>query len=206
VPERDAAPHALDPAAVPAEPLGLFLGWFEEARRAGVPLHDRVALATATPDGRPSARMVLLKGADARGFVFFTNYESRKARELDANPRAELLFYWKALDRQVRVGGRVERVAAEESDAYFRTRPRGSRLSAWASDQSRPVESRAVLERRMRELETRYPGEVPRPPHWGGFRLVAERVEFWVSRDDRLHDRVLYERDGDGWRRSRLAP
>jgi pyridoxamine 5'-phosphate oxidase len=202
-----ARPAELDPASVPDEPLPLFLEWYGEAERARIPLHNTMALATATPDGRPSVRMVLLKDADADGFVFYTNYESPKARELDTNPRAELLFYWNPIDRQVRVEGPVERVGEDEADAYFRTRPRGSQLSAWASRQSEPVESRRILEQRMAELASRYPEEVPRPPGWGGYRLRPERLEFWLSRDDRLHDRVLYERGpGGAWQRRRLSP
>ena len=199
---------ALDPATVPDDPLELFLAWYADAEAAGIPLHSNTALATATPDGRPSARIVLLKGADERGFTFYTSFQSRKAGELDTNPRAELLFYWNPLDRQVRIAGHVERVDDAEADAYFATRPRGSQLSAWASRQSEPLESREVLERRMAEADARFPGDVPRPPGWGGYRLVPRRLEFWLSRDDRLHDRVRYERSSGngGWTRVRLAP
>src|SRR5262245_32068447 len=162
-----------------------------------------MTLATATPDGRPSARMVLLKGADERGFAFYTNRESRKGRELAANARAALVLYWQELGRQVRVEGRVEVVGGEESAAYWATRPRGSRLSAAGSPQSDVVPSRAWLEERVAEVAGTDP---PLPPHWGGYRVVPDVVELWQHRDDRLHDRVRYTREGDGWRRERLAP
>jgi pyridoxamine 5'-phosphate oxidase len=195
VDERD-----LDP-----DPLRQFERWFEDAR-AGVPVPEAVALATATPEGRPSARMVLLKGADGRGFSFYTNSESRKARELAENPRAALLFHWQPLGRQVRVEGSVERVPDDEAAAYFRTRPLGSRLAAWASPQSRPLADRAELERLYAEASSRHGDEPPLPPHWGGYRLVPEAYEFWEHGDDRLHDRVRYEHDAVGWSRTRLAP
>ena len=171
-------------------------------RRAarGVDVPEAMALATATPDGRPSARMVLLKEADERGFAFFTNRESRKGGELAANPRAALLFHWRPLGRQVRVEGRVEPISDEESEAYFDTRPLPSRLAAWASPQSRPLTDRAELERLYAEAAARFPGEqVPLPPHWGGYRVVPDAYEFWQHGDDRLHDRIRYERDGDAW-------
>jgi pyridoxamine 5'-phosphate oxidase len=182
------------------DPVQQFHQWFEEGSS------DAVTLATATSDGAPSARMVLLKGADDRGFVFFTNYESRKGRELAENPRAALLFYWPELGRQVRVEGSVERVGTAESDAYFATRPRGGQLAAAASRQSEPLESREALEARFAELDKAYPDEVPRPPHWGGFRLVPESYEFWEHRENRLHDRFRYRRDADGWAIERLSP
>ena len=163
-----------------------------------------MALATATPDGRPSARMVLLKGADGRGFAFHTNSESRKGEELAENPRAALLFHWQPLGRQVRVEGSVERVPDDESAAYFRTRPLGSRLAAWASPQSRPLADRAELERLYAEAPARHGDEPPLPPHWGGYRLLPDAYEFWQHGDDRLHDRVRYERDAVGWSRTRL--
>ena len=167
-----------------------------------------VALATADADGRPSVRMVLLRGADQHGFVFHTNYESRKGRELDANPHAALCFHWVALDEQIRVEGRVERLPDAESDEYFQSRPRGSQLGAWASAQSQPLPTRETLEERYRETERRFDGAdvIPRPPFWGGFRLIPNRIEFWYGRPDRLHDRVCYTRDGDAWRIERLYP
>lgn len=189
------------------DPLRQFAAWFEEARVAGVVYPETTALATAAPDGAPAVRMVLLKAADERGFVFFTNTASRKGRELEANPHAALLLYWRELGRQVRVEGRVEPVDDAESRPYFETRPRASRLSAWASPQSEPVESRAELERRFAQAAARFPGEeIPLPPHWGGYRVVPETIELWEHRENRLHDRVLYTRTESGWRRERLAP
>ncbi len=190
-----------------ADPLREFRDWFGAARQAGVEVPEAMTLATATADGAPSARMVLLKGVEAEGFVFYTGYESRKAEELERNPRAALVFYWRSLGRQVRVEGSVERVSPEESAAYFVTRPRGSQLAAWASEQSRPLGSRQELERRYAELEREYEGrEVARPPRWGGFRLRPESYEFWQHRENRLHDRVRYARAREGWRRELLAP
>ena len=193
--------HELDP-----DPLSQFSRWFEAARAAGVRFPETMALATATADGRPSVRMVLLKGADERGFAFYTNRESRKGLELGANPRAALVVYWQALGRQVRVEGRVEEVDPEETADYWATRPRGSRLSAAISPQSRVVESRAWLEERVAELDAASPDGPSLPAHWGGYRVVPETIELWEHRDDRLHDRVLYTRDGDDWRLQRLAP
>ncbi|MGH2921315.1 MAG: pyridoxamine 5'-phosphate oxidase [Gaiellaceae bacterium] len=186
--------------AYSSDPLRQFRSWLEEAGT------DLVALATATREGAPSARMVLLKGADERGFTFFTNYESRKGHELEENPRAALLFHWPPLGRQVRIEGAVERVGPEDSDAYFRTRPRGAQLAAWASRQSEPVESREALETRFAELDTEHAGEVPRPPHWGGYRLRPDVYEFWQHRDNRLHDRLRYRLDGSAWVSERLSP
>jgi pyridoxamine 5'-phosphate oxidase len=189
------------------DPLALFRAWFGEAEDAGVEVPEAMALATADAEGAPSARMVLLKGADDDGFVFYTGYVSRKARELGENPRAALVFYWRPLGKQVRVEGRVERVSETESAAYFATRPRGSQLAAWASRQSRPLESREELERRYAKLEREYDGrEVPLPPHWGGFRLRPDVVEFWEHRDNRLHDRVRYTRAREGWKVELLSP
>jgi pyridoxamine 5'-phosphate oxidase len=187
---------------VAAVPLAQFRRWHAEADG-----DDRMALATATPDGRPSVRMVLLKGADEDGFLFFTGYGSRKGGELEANPQAALLFHWPALGRQVRVEGPVERVSAEESDAYFATRPRGAQLAAAASRQGRVLSNRAQLDEAVAELAREYEGrEVPRPEHWGGYRLRPGAYEFWQHREDRLHDRLRYESDGDAWRLERLAP
>jgi pyridoxamine 5'-phosphate oxidase len=187
------------------DPLRQFHVWFEEAQAAGE-VAEAVALATATSDGRPSVRMVLLKRADEKGFAFHTNLESRKGSELALNPAAALLFHWRSLGRQVRVEGRAERVSAAESEAYFRTRSYESRLAAWASPQSRPLPSREELDRLYREAAERFPEGVPLPPHWGGFRIVPEAYEFWQHQEHRLHDRVRYVREGDGWRRERLAP
>jgi len=189
------------------DPIELFRRWHEEAEASGLLLPEAVALATATPDGAPSVRMVLLKGVDERGFRFFTNYESTKAAELDANPRAALCAYWSVLERQVRVEGSVERVSREESEAYFRTRPRGSRIGAWASDQSRPIATREALVARERAADARFSGEeVPLPPYWGGYLLAPVRIEFWQGRANRLHDRLSYAREGDAWSVTRLQP
>lgn len=189
------------------DPFVLFDRWFGEAADAGIYLHEAMALATATPDGVPSSRQVLLKAFGPDGFVFYTNYESQKARELEANPRASLLFHWATLHRQVRIAGRVERVSRETSEAYFRTRPRGSRIGAWASAQSEPVASREALEARFAERDAEFPGDdVPLPPFWGGYRVVPERIEFWQGRANRMHDRLLFEREGEGWRVVRLQP
>jgi pyridoxamine 5'-phosphate oxidase len=192
--------------ALADDPLEQFRLWYSEAEAAGA-VADAAALATATADGRPSVRMVLVKRADASGFGFHTNVESRKAGELAVNPRAALLFHWRELGRQVRVEGAVERVRDAEAEAYFRTRSAESRLAAWASPQSRPLASRAELDARYREAEARFGGgEVPLPPHWGGFRVVPDVYEFWQHGEHRLHDRVRYERKDGGWRRQRLAP
>jgi pyridoxamine 5'-phosphate oxidase len=194
--------HELD-----SDPIRQFAAWFAAAQEAGVRYPETMALATASPDGRPSVRMVLLKGADERGFAFYTNRDSRKGRELAGNARAALVLYWQALGRQVRVEGAVEQVGFDESAAYWATRPRTSRLSAWASPQSDPLAGRDELEAAIAEVDGEFPGEdVPLPPHWGGYRVVPETIELWEHRDDRLHDRVLYSRDGDGWRMDRLAP
>ncbi|RDI75609.1 pdxH: pyridoxamine 5'-phosphate oxidase [Gaiella occulta] len=191
------------------DPHVQFERWFAEASAAGVPYPEQMALATAAADGAPSVRMVLLKGHDPRGFVFYTNRESRKAVELEANPRAAIVLHWELQDRQVRVEGTVVRVDDDESFAYFRTRPRGSRLGAWASPQSRPLASRDELLRRYAEVERRFAGEeeVPLPPFWGGYRIVPDTIEFWQGQQSRLHDRVLYTRAADGgWQRRRLGP
>jgi pyridoxamine 5'-phosphate oxidase len=189
-------------------PIQQFRTWFDEALATNLHEPNAMVVATATPDGRPSARVVLLKGFDERGFVFYTNYEGRKSRELEANPYAALLFYWGELERQVRLEGRVGRIPEEESDAYFAGRPRGSQLGAWASEQSRPIKDRGALKKRLRELEAEYESrEVPRPPFWGGYRVEPETMEFWQGRENRLHDRLVYRRSEDGgWGRERLQP
>ena len=201
----DSRERPLDEAGVDPDPLRQFAAWFDEAGPAGVRAPEAMALATAATGGSPSVRMVLLKGFDERGFVFFTGYESRKGQELVENPRAALLFYWDPLGRQVRIEGPVERAPEEESDAYFRTRPRGAQISASVSPQSRVVESRAGLEALAAELEARGV-ELPRPPAWGGFRLAPETYEFWQHRANRLHDRLRYRRADGGWIVERLAP
>lgn len=200
----------LDEHNVDANPIRQFQVWFDEVLEYGMPMADAMTLSTATAEGKPSGRLILLKSVDESGFVFYTNYRSRKARELDANPFAAMTFYWEPLERQVRIEGRVSRVSADESDKYFQTRPRESQLGALASPQSDVIESRAVLEQRFQELEEEYQDEsrsVQRPFHWGGYRLVPDRIEFWKGRPGRLHDRLLYERQRDGnWVISRLAP
>lgn len=198
----------LDEETSDPNPIRQFQTWYNEATSANLPMADAMTLATATSDGRPSARMLLLKLVDERGFVFYTNYRSRKARELEANPWAAIVFYWEPLERQVRVEGRVSRVSEAESDQYFKTRPRESQLGAIASPQSDVIESREMLEQQFRELEDDYRDRtIERPSHWGGYRLTPERIEFWKGRPGRLHDRLLYELDLNGiWMRSRLAP
>lgn len=203
-------PAATRPVPIPAaeDPFRLFQDWLEEAGRTEPNDPNAMTVATATPDGRPSARIVLLKGCDGRGFVFYTNREGRKGSELTANPHAALLFHWKTLQRQVRVEGPVEEVSPEEADAYYASRARISRLGAWASLQSRPLPSRSELERRLAQYEALHPGEeVPRPPHWTGFRVRPEVIEFWQDMPYRLHDRRVYSRsDGAGWTVGALYP
>jgi pyridoxamine 5'-phosphate oxidase len=197
----------LDERPVDPDPIRQFERWFEEAENACVPAANAMALATADSEGAPSARMVLLKGCDRRGFVFYTNYESRKGRELAANPRAALCFYWEPLERQVRITGEVERTTAEESDEYFQSRPEGSRFSAAASPQSAVVADRAELENKVAKLRAAHPDGLPsRPANWGGFRLIPDSVEFWQGRRDRLHDRITYRRREGEWLIERLAP
>ncbi|MDB5361848.1 MAG: pdxH [Rhodospirillales bacterium] len=189
------------------DPYDLFDAWFAEAKASEPADPNAMALATTTPDGFPSVRIVLLKGLDRRGFVFYTNIESRKGEELRANPRAALCFHWKSLKRQVRVEGPINPTTDAEADAYFAGRPRDSRIGAWASDQSRPLDARATFERRLREFDAKYPGEaVPRPPFWSGFRLTPAKIEFWQDRQFRLHDRLVFTPEGAGWAIERLYP
>jgi pyridoxamine 5'-phosphate oxidase len=199
----------LDEATVERDPFRQFAAWYDDAVAAGVPEPEAMTLSTATPDGRPSARIVLLRGFDARGFCFFTNYASHKGRELEANPHAALTFHWAALERQVRIEGRVERTTAAESDAYFASRPSTSRIGAWSSPQSAVIADRAALETFFARFRAEHPDDaaIPRPEHWGGYRLVPERIEFWQGRPSRLHDRLRFRRgEDDAWLLERLAP
>lgn len=200
------ADGGLEPSDLDPDPVVQFGRWLAEALEAGLRMPNEMALATAGPDGVVSARMVLLKGVDERGFVFYTNRASRKGRDLAANPRAALVFYWADLERQVTVQGGVEEVGRTEAEAYWRSRPIGSRLSAWASRQSEVLESRAALEARVAELARRFGDDPPLPPHWGGYRVVPDQVEFWQARPDRLHDRLRYRREGGAWVIERLYP
>ncbi|HKS08915.1 MAG TPA: pyridoxamine 5'-phosphate oxidase [Pyrinomonadaceae bacterium] len=200
--------EGLDENRIERDPIKQFQLWFDEAIAAKLPMPDAMNLATVTPDGRPTARMVLLKQVDVDGFVFFTNYQSSKARQLDINPYAALVFYWSQFERQVRVEGKVAKTSAEESAAYFKTRPRESQIGAWASPQSEVISARDVLEQRAHELADKYcDREIDCPAHWGGFRLKPDRIEFWKGRVGRLHDRILYElQPDDTWTIKRLAP
>lgn len=196
----------LDENNVAPDPFSQFDRWFGEAAKAQMPMANAMTLATVSASGQPSARMVLLKNVDGGGFVFYTNYKSRKGRELTANPAAALLFYWPELEREVRIDGRVEKLSAQESDQYFSTRPLGSRHAAIASPQSKAIPNRAALETRVAEREKKYGDQTPRPAHWGGYRLIPDAIEFWQGRPNRLHDRVLYTRHTRGWKITRLAP
>ncbi|TAM03831.1 MAG: pyridoxamine 5'-phosphate oxidase [Paraburkholderia sp.] len=199
---------SLDAADVDPDPIRQFQTWLAQALDAKLPEPNTMTVATVDAEGRPSARILLIKGVDERGFVFYTNYESRKGHDLIANPHACLLFYWIELERQVRIDGKVEKTTDAESDEYFHSRPLGSRIGAWASQQSAVIGSRAELEAREREFAAKFGENPPRPPHWGGFRLVPDTVEFWQGRPSRLHDRIRYSRESEGaaWRIERLAP
>ncbi|MCC6462499.1 MAG: pyridoxamine 5'-phosphate oxidase [Saprospiraceae bacterium] len=205
---RNYARESLSETAVQPSPITQFGHWFQEALNSALPEPNAMTLASATPDGRPSARTVLLKGFDERGFVFYTNYESRKGQELDENPQAALLFTWLELERQVRIEGRVERVSVEESLAYFQSRPKGSQIGAWASPPSRVIAQRDLLEAKVQELlETfKHDEALPLPPFWGGYRVLPTHIEFWQGRESRLHDRILYSQTENGWAIERLAP
>jgi pyridoxamine 5'-phosphate oxidase len=190
-----------------ADPFARFARWYAEAEASEPSDPNAMTVVTATPDGRPSARTILLKGVDPRGFVFYTNKESRKSDELAGNPHIALLFYWKSLGRQIRIEGEVEAVTDAEADAYFASRLRISRLGAWASQQSRPLDARTTLERRLAEYEAKYPGDdIPRPPYWSGYRVLPRRFEFWQDMEYRLHDRTTYDRTPDGWTMGKLFP
>jgi len=199
---------ALDETGADPNPFRQFDAWFTDAHAANIPDPNAMTVATATPDGQPAARIVLLRGYDERGFVFYTNYESRKGQELAENPVAAIVFFWPALERQIRITGAVVQASRDETDRYFRGRPRGSRLGAWASPQSAVIAGRAEIEDRLRGLEQQYPGDdIPAPPHWGGYRVAPDAFEFWQGRPSRLHDRLRYTRQPDGsWRIDRLAP
>ncbi|HEV2805007.1 MAG TPA: pyridoxamine 5'-phosphate oxidase [Chthoniobacterales bacterium] len=200
--------HGLRRADLHSDPIEQFRAWFAAALAADIRDVNAMSLATATVDGKPSVRIVLLKGVDSRGFSFFTNYDSEKGRDLEANPFAALCFYWVKLERQIRISGPVERTSREDSAAYFHSRPPGSRLGAWASRQSEPIDSRQILDARLAQMTERFEGgEIPLPPHWGGYRVLPERMEFWQGRPNRLHDRFRYSRQaGGGWQVDRLAP
>jgi pyridoxamine 5'-phosphate oxidase len=204
---KDYTRETLNETDVDPNPFQQFQRWFDQAVSAELPEPNAMTLATATKDGVPAARIVLLKAVDDRGLTFFTNYNSNKGKELETNPQAALVFLWTELERQVRIVGTVEKVSAEESDSYFFSRPHNSRLGAWASEQSEIIPDRDVLEQKLAALKVEYENrEVPRPPHWGGFRVIPREIEFWQGRSSRLHDRLLYRRDGESWTIERMSP
>ena len=204
---RDYKMRSLSESDIAKDPVGQFTRWWDEAMNSNIDEVNAMTLATVTAEGNPTARIVLLKGYDENGFVFFTNYQSDKGKELATNPNAALLFFWKELERQVRIGGVVEKVSTEESDIYFASRPEGSRIGAWASPQSEAITGRETLEKKVAELEAKYKGQnIPRPPHWGGYRVKPQLFEFWQGRSNRLHDRLQYRLSGGNWMIERLAP
>ncbi|WYL96676.1 MAG: pyridoxamine 5'-phosphate oxidase [Gloeotrichia echinulata IR180] len=205
---KDYSLEGLNETDVNNNPFIQFTKWFQQALAAQLPEPNAMTIATATPDGKPAARMVLLKDFDERGFVFFTNYNSRKGQELAENPQAALVFWWVELERQVRISGRVEKISENESDKYYDSRPENSRLGAWVSNQSEVIENREVLEQRWQDFQRRYDNQdIPRPPHWGGLRVIPAEIEFWQGRPSRLHDRLLYTRlDHGSWKIERLSP
>jgi pyridoxamine 5'-phosphate oxidase len=204
---RDYSLHSLNESDVASSPIQQFTKWFDEALASEILEVNAMTLATSSKDGKPSARIVLLKGFDERGFVFFTNYESKKGKALNENPHTALVFFWKEIERQVRVEGVIEKISAAESDEYFFSRPEGSRISAWASPQSKIIESRNILEENVQRFLNEFKNSIPRPPHWGGYRVMPELIEFWQGRSNRLHDRIQYTKTGSGsWKVDRLAP
>ena len=204
---RDYELESLNKEDVSADAFAQFAKWWQEALNSGIDEVNAMTLATATPDGKPSARIVLLKDYDEKGFVFFSNYRSHKGQELEANPHAALIFFWKELERQIRIEGTVEKVSAEESDDYFYSRPTGSQIGAWASPQSKIIESRDLLEQNIKLYSAQFAAEIPRPAHWGGYRVIPSMIEFWQGRSSRLHDRIQYRRENsDNWIIERLAP
>ncbi len=204
---NDYKQRSLNESDMAANPMEQFTAWWDDAIKSDIYEVNAMTLATVNAAGRPSARIVLLKGYDENGFIFFTNYQSHKAQDMEANPHVSLVFFWKELERQVRIEGTVTKVSAEESDAYFHSRPVGSRIGAWASPQSRVIASRAVIEDKVKELEGNFENKtIERPPHWGGYIVAPELIEFWQGRPSRLHDRMQYTKDGQGWKIERLAP
>ena len=204
---KDYSLHSLNESDVASSPIQQFTKWFDEALASEILEVNAMTLATSSKDGKPSARIVLLKGFDERGFVFFTNYESNKGKALNENPHTALVFFWKEIERQVRVEGVIEKISAAESDEYFFSRPEGSRIGAWASPQSKIIESRNILEENVQRFSNEFKNSIPRPPHWGGYRVMPELIEFWQGRSNRLHDRIQYTKTGSGsWKVDRLAP